>query len=194
MTRYVLPIAQREYDRREEQNFRDWVRRNLDGLLSSEGLPAYSGVQVISAKGTSSSFAVASGAAPLYLPMESIIYDTNDRDLSNAPHKITAPYGGFAQITGRIDNIATGTGSTLSDVTFGIYKNNVLMDTTVVQLNTTNAWKYTGVVSVMLAKGDEITIKMSHSKGSAFNLDLTKSQLTIQMLSPNPQSIDRSRI
>jgi hypothetical protein len=68
------------------------------------------------------------------------------------------------------------------------------MDTTVVQLNTTNAWKYTGVVSVMLAKGDEITIKMSHSKGSAFNLDLTKSQLTIQMLSPNPQSIDRSRI
>lgn len=194
MTRFVLPSAPMKWDRREEQNFREWVRRNIETLIGKNELPAYGGVQVISAKGTSTSFAVASGGSPVYLTMETIIYDTDDPLLTNPTHKIVAPYTGFAQISGRIDNVATGTGSTLSDVTFGIYKNNVLMESTVMQLNTTNAWDYIILGSALLAKGDEITVKMSHSKGSNFNLNLTKSQIQIMMLSPNPTYMDRSRV
>src|SRR5262245_312939 len=111
----VLPNAPERFDRREEQNFRDWVRRGFNKSLGKFEIPVFSGMPVISAKGTSSAFHVSSGAAPLYIPMEAIVYDFSDPTLSTSPHTIKAPYDGFAQLSMRLDNVATGSGTATSD-------------------------------------------------------------------------------
>lgn len=188
------PRAPYQFNRDEEQVYRDLIRQEMMMLLPKNQLPLYPGMQSIVARGTDAAFEVPSGAAPLYIPLETIAHDTNDPMLDASPHTLKAPYTGYALVTMVIDNVATGAGGSFSSLVFRIYKNGVEIDSNTLQMDNGLAWRRINLGYLDLAKDDEIKLYMDHNKGSDFVLDLTKSSLAIIMLTPNPLNINRSRI
>jgi len=121
--RLVLPTAIEKYDRRNEQNFREWVRRNMETKLDNEGLPAFSGVPLMLVNGTNAAWSAAASVLTK-VPFNTVITNSSSHVFSTSGNTFTVTFGGTYRFYSHMFHNGGGAVKKV-DIAVCIFKNGV---------------------------------------------------------------------
>jgi len=192
--RLVLPNARENYDRREEQNFREWVRRNIETKLDQQGLPQFSGIPLTLVSGASSAWNAPTGVTPTKVPFDTVMTSNNAAHLfSTSNNDFTIAFSGAFRLYVHLFHNGGGANKTVN-IAVCVFRNGTEALRNTTQRALDQIWNVEGTFVRALTAGDVIDIRVQHTETVNVAFDLTYSRIMLEQLTADPHSIDRSRI
>jgi hypothetical protein len=183
----VVPLAKEKYERREEQGFRDYVRRNLDRAINTatEGILHYPGIPIVMVSGTDTAWLAPTGGTPTKVAFDTVVAETADHTFSTTDNAFTIAFAGAYRIYFHLFHNGGGAVKKV-DIATCAFKNGVETSRNTVQRELDQVWNTEGTFVTALVAGDVLDLRIQHTETVDVSFDLTYSRIMLEQLTARP--------